>query len=319
MSKKLYIVFGVSVIIFSLIFLGLNNTIFSHDKKNSNTDIDENLNNVIDEDEDYKQDNKDNEKDELLFLMVGVDSEDVDEYSGIRTDTMILGKVDFKTGETDLLSIPRDTRVKVRGRLDKINHAHSYEGMDLTLETVREFLNIELEYYVKLNYAAVKEVVEAIGGVEIDVPRRMKYDDPTYGKEFHVDIKKGPQTLNGDKALEFLRWRKNNDGSGYRDGDVGRIEAQQMFIKELIKQTVDLKNITKIPSLIRSYYNHVDTNIPITTMLKAGNMASKVDMDNINTYTIPGGGRYINDISYYIYDQEETKELVEELFGDYVR
>lgn len=321
MKKKFYIVFAISILIFSLIFIVLNKTVIldkgeTIDTDIEDVDIDENEDNTVNEDIDN---NKDIGKDELLFLMLGVDSDEVDKYSGIRTDTMILGKTNFKTGETDLLSIPRDTRVKVKGSFDKINHAHSYEGVDLTLETVRDFLNIDLEYYVKLNYGAVKEVVDEIGGIEIDVPRRMKYDDPHYGKEFHIDLQKGLQTLNGDKSLEFLRWRQNNDGTGYPDGDVGRIKAQQMFIKELIKQTIDVKNIFKIPKLIRTYYYHVNTNIPINTMVKAGKIASSIDMDTINTYTLPGEGKYIGDVSYFIYEEEATRELVEELFGDYLK
>lgn len=314
MKKNFYIAFGVSLLVFSLIFAVFDYTSSSKDDNTVNTDV---YNDDLDKDKNT-EDKKDN-KDELLFLMLGVDSNDVDKYSGIRTDTMILSHVNFETGEINLLSIPRDTRVKVRGRLDKINHAHSYDGVDLTLETVRDFLNIDLDYYVKVNYEAVREVVNAIDGVEIDVPRRMKYDDTTRGKEFHVDIKKGLQTLDGDKALEFLRWRKNNNGSGYPGGDVGRVEAQQMFIKELIKQTIDIKNTFKIPKLIKTYYEYVDTNIPLSTMLKSGNMARKIDMESINTNTIPGDGRYINGISYFIYEEDPTHELVEEMFGDYVR
>lgn len=314
MKKQFYIAFGISIAVFSLIFFIFNNALFPKEEKNVDEDVyTEDL--VEKEDKDKKEENKD----ELLFLILGVDSNDIDEYSGIRTDTIILSKVNFKTGDIDLLSIPRDTRVKVKGKLDKINHAHSYGGVDLTLETVREFLDIELDYYVKVNYEAVREVVNYIGGVEIDVPRRMKYDDTTKGKEFHVDIKKGVQTLNGDKALEYLRWRKNNDGSGYPGGDVGRVEAQQVFIKELIKQTIDVKNLFKIPKLIKTYYDYVDTNIPLSTMLKSGNMARKIDMEKMNTSTIPGEGQYINKISYFIYEPIPTEELIKSMFGDYLK
>lgn len=311
MKRKFYISFIVSIIIFSFIYIIANNTLFSKDTKTVTTDI-------------YSDDlnNKDKEskevKDEILFLILGVDSNDLDKYSGIRTDTMILSRVNLKTGQINLLSIPRDTRTMINGKLDKINHAHSKGGVDLTLRTVREFLNIDLDYYVKVNYEAVREVVDAIGGVEIDVPRRMKYDDTTPGKEFHVDINKGLQTLDGDKSLEFLRWRKNNDNTGYPDGDVGRVKAQQMFVKELIDQTLSLKNVFKLPKLVKTYYDYVDTNISIKTMLKATTIKKDGILENINTNTIPGEGRTISGVSYYIYEEEETENLIREMFEEYV-
>lgn len=304
MKKRFYISFIISIIIFSFIFIILNDTLFSQDTKPATTDIYDELNN---DDEESKE-----VKDEVLFLILGVDSNDLDKYSNIRTDTMILSKVNFKTGEIDLLSIPRDTRTMVGGKLDKINHAHSYGGVDLTLRTVSEFLNIDLDYYVKINYDAVKEVVDEIGGVEIDVPRRMKYDDPTHGKELHINIDRGIQTLNGDKSLEYLRFRS------YQDGDLGRVKAQQLFIKEFVNQTFSLKNVFKIPKLIKTYYDYVDTNIPMKTILKGATFKKEDISENMNTNTIPGVARTINGISYYIYEEEGTDNLVEEMFGDYI-
>lgn len=304
MKKRFFISFIISVMIFSFIFIILDNTLFSKDAK------------LVTNDE-YSDGEGDKEpediKDEILFLMLGVDSTDLDKHSNIRTDTMILTKVNFKAGTIDLLSIPRDTRTIVRGRLDKINHAHSYGGVDLTLDTVSEFLNINLDYYVKVNYEAVKEIVDSIGGVEIDVPTRMRYNDPTRGKELYINIDKGTQTLNGDKSLEFLRFRS------YPDGDIGRVKAQQLFIKEFVNQTFSIKNILKVPKMIKTYYDYVDTNIPMKTILKGATFKKEDISENMNTNTIPGEGRYINGVSYYIYEEEATRNLVEELFGDYIK
>lgn len=301
MRKKFYISFIVSIIIFSAILLFLNNNLLSADN-----DLDE-----------YGGELESTE-DEILFLMVGVDNEDLDQHKNVRTDTMILSRVNFKSGKISLLSIPRDTRVMVNGRLDKANHAHSYGGIDLTLETVREFLDIDLDYYVKVNYEAVKELVDAIGGVEIDVPRRMKYDDTTAGKELHIDLEEGVQTLDGDQALGFLRWRKNNDGSGYAEGDIGRIGTQQIFVKELVGQTFKLKNIFKIPKLMTIYSDYVDTNIPMKTALKAARMDRDGISEKMTTSTIPGEARTISGISYYVYYENQTREKVEELFKEYL-
>ena len=307
MKKGFYISFIVSLIIFSFVFIAVDKSFFSKDRGASIADEEE----VDISHEEFEE--PEEIKDEILFLMLGVDSNDLDEYSNIRTDTMMLTKVNFNTGEIDLLSIPRDTRTEVRGKLDKINHAHSYEGIDLTLETVEDFLNIDLDYYVKVNYDAVKEVVDKIGGVDIDVPKRMKYSDPTAEPPLYIDLDKGQQVLDGDQSLQYLRYRS------YQDGDLGRVAAQQIFIKEFVSQTFSLKNIFKIPSLIKTYYDYVDTNIPMTTILKGASFKKEDVTDNLNTYTIPGEARMINGGSYYVYEEEATEELIEEVFGDYIR
>lgn len=258
-------------------------------------------------------------KNEILFLLMGVDAQSVKKSKGTRTDTMMLTKVNFETGEINILSIPRDTRVPVKGKQDKINAAHAYGGVDLTLKTVREFLGIDLDYYVKVDYNIVQEVVDKIGGVEIDVPFDMKYKDPTAEPPLNINIKKGLQTLDGKNAHDFLRWRHNNSYTvGYKEGDVGRIKAQQYFMKELIKQTLKPKNLIKLPGLVETYFSNVETNIPLSTMLKGAASANKIDTENMVTDTIPGEGKYIGEISYYIYDREKTDILVKDMFGDYL-
>ncbi len=256
---------------------------------------------------------------EIMFLLVGIDTFDVKDSEGERTDTMILANVNFDTGDMNLVSIPRDTRVLVNGDYDKINHAHAYGGIDLTLETVRDFLDIDLQYYVRMDYRAVEEIVNAIGGVDVYVPQRMFYDDTTAGKEFHVDLQEGQQRLNGNQAIQFLRWRKNNDGTGYPEGDVGRIKAQQSFMKQILKQSLSFKNLLKAPKFIGIYNNYIDTNIPLSTVIKGAWSARKIDFDNMNTQTIPGEGEYIGNISYFLYNEEQTRELINSIFGRYKR
>lgn len=314
--KKFLLSFFVSLLCFSLIFLGLDRTIFSKDNSftvatdNSSTDL---------EDEEKKEEDKlkSTNKDELLFLLMGVDTKDVKKSKGTRSDTMMLININFKTGKINLLSIPRDTRVLVRGKEDKVNHAHAYGGPELSLRVVREFLNIDLEYYVKVDYKAVMDIVDDIGGVYIDVPLRMKYDDPRADPPLHIDIRKGSQLLNGKNSHDFLRWRKNNDESvGY--GDIGRIEMQQIFMKELINQTLKPKNILKLPSFIETYYDYVETNIPFTTIAKGALSANKIDMDSMETNTIPGEDKKIAGTWYWIYDTFETKIIAKKMFGDYL-
>lgn len=307
MKKKFLLSFIISCIAFSLIFTGIGKFFFI-DNNSLATTVGK------DELEENEEEAKPKIKNELLFLMMGVDAKDVKKSKGTRTDTLMLMKANFETGEIGILSIPRDTRVYVRGKEDKINHAHAYGGSELTMETVRNFTDIDIDYYVKVDYRAVKGIVEAIGGVEIDVPMNMYYNDPTANPPLNINLKKGLQVLNGDKAHDFLRFR-----SGYPEGDLGRVQAQQYFMKELMKQTLKPKNILKLPKLVETYYEYVETNIPMSAILKGVMSANKMDVENIETNTVPGENKRIGGLDYLIYNREETDTIIQEMFGDYLQ
>lgn len=313
MKKSFLASFLISCMCFALIFFGANKLGISELFVEKGVEA-----NAPEDDE--KPVNKEPKMDDsVLVLMMGVDDDlgsgksALKAEKGHRTDTIMLGKANFKTGEIDILSIPRDTRVNVRGKMDKINHAHSYGGVDLAMETVQEFLGVEVDYYVKVDFKGIQEIVDAIGGVEIDVPVNMNYEDPVAKPPLRIHLKKGLQTLDGKKAHDFLRFRR------YPDGDVGRVKAQQYFMKELTKQTLQPGNLFKIDKLIKTYYGYVDTNISLAKMLKYAMSAGKLDIDNIRTEIIPGDGRYINEISYYIYDEEAKDQLVEAMFPEYIK
>ena len=311
MKKKFIVAFLASLVCFTLLYSTVLSSVFNR-PASAVTDDPNDLNNET-------SDINPKVKDEILFLLLGVDAQSVKKSKGTRTDTMMLTKVNFETGEINILSIPRDTRVYVNGKQDKINAAHAYGGADLTLETVNDFLGLDIDYYVKIDYNIVQEVVEKIGGVTIDVPFDMKYKDPTAKPPLDINIKKGVQTLDGKNAHDFLRWRHNNSYTvGYKDGDVGSIKAQQYFMKELVKQTLKPKNLLKLPGLIEAYFTNVETNIPLGTMLKAAASANKIDTEKMVTETVPGEGKYIGDISYYIYDREKIDILVNEMFENYL-
>lgn len=314
MKRKFVISFLISTIFFIFVFSKIDMDIFS--KKDSVPSIGQEDN----EDNGEMEEAEQKIKNEILFLLMGIDGSDVNKAKGKRTDTMMLVKVDFKSGQIDLLSLPRDTRVLIKGKQDKLNHAHANGGTKLTMRTVKELLNIDVGYYVKVDYEVVKDVVEAIGGVWIDVPRDMEYYDNTKGYPLlDINLKKGEQLLNGKEAHDFLRWRNNNDMTkGYVDGDVGRIKAQQYFMKELAKQTLTIKNIFKLPKLVETYYNNVDTNIPMSLMLQGVNSARKLDAENMRTETLPGVGETINGVSYYLYNEDQMRDLIKDMFGDYL-
>lgn len=302
MKRKFIRTFFISFVLFAVLWTGFiyKTVILAESENNKNEYDDSFIDRLIDG------------KDDITFLLMGVDSNDVFDSSGSRTDTMILCKVDKSTGKISMLSIPRDTRVRIRGRKneEKINHAHAYGGPELAVKAVKDLFGIELEYYVKVDYQIVKEFVNLIGGVEVDVPMNMKYSDPTANPPLYINLKKGLQVLDGDKALQFLRFRK-----GYADQDLGRINAQQQFIKAAIKKTLSVENIGKVPKMIKSYYDNVETNIPLDLILKFAVNAKDFNTDQIQMATLPGEPQYISGVSYYVANEEETNMLVEQLFN----
>lgn len=314
MKKQFLTVFLASLVIFGLFYMIAGNSLFS-DKPVVATDPNE----LNEEPTDVEEPNSTKDKNEIVFLMMGVDAKDVSKSKGTRTDTMMLTKLNIETGKITVLSIPRDTRTLVNGRMDKINAAHAYGGTEETIKAVRHLLDLDLEYYVKVDYQIVQDLVNAIGGVKVTVPFNMVYSDPTSDPPLNINIKRGEQTLDGKNAHDFIRYRHNNDMTvGYPDGDIGRIRTQQYFLKELVKQTITPKNLLKLPRIIETYFDNVETNIPITFMLRAAISANKIDVESMETATIPGEGQYVGGVSYFIHNEEETDTLIEEMFGDYL-
>lgn len=306
MKKKFIITFILSLVAFTILYSTLWYKVLDKETVAAPGDGTELEDDELDDKYELPVDN------EIVFAMMGVDAKDVKQSKGTRTDTLMLFKVNFESGKIDILSIPRDTRVLIRGKEDKINHAHAFGGPSLTIRTIEDFLGIDLNYYVKVDYKAVRSIVTAIGGVEIDVPQRMRYSDPTDDPPLNINLQAGLQTLDGDQAHDFLRFRS------YRDGDLGRISAQQYFMKELIKQTLQLKNIVKLPGLVETYFDYVETNIPMSMVLKGIKAAKNMDTENMTTTTIPGTSKKIGGIDYLIYDREVRDSIVQEMFADYL-
>jgi len=250
---------------------------------------------------------------ELLFLLAGTDQNSGDSNGHTRSDTMMLIKIDFKDGNVDILSLPRDTRVPVNGKKDKLNHAASYGGIELTMKTIRDWLDIDLDYYMRVNFESTVQLVDLIGGVEIDVPEVVANGiNNNPGVHNGVKIKAGLQRLDGKQALEFVRFRK-----GYATGDYGRVEAQQKFMTALIKELFKPKNILNFPNFIDLAIKDTDTNISKLYLLSKISSAAKFDSDNIDRHIIPGDGEYIDNVSYFVYNRKKTIELRNELYNEY--
>ena len=247
-------------------------------------------------------------KGRLSFLLVGTD------LGGVHTDTIMVAFYDLDKKKVDILSIPRDTRVKVNGKYRKINSANAIGGMDMLLETLKDSFGISVNYYVKINYKGFVEVVDALGGVDFDVPRDMDYDDPV--QDLHIHLEKGMQHLDGKQAEGVVRWRHNNDfTSGYAEGDVGRVKNQQAFIKAFIEQKLTLSNLDKAGELYGILVENVKTNMTVKNVLDIVPNLKELPSDAITTYQLPGVGEYVGEVSYFLYDGEEAERMLQEDIG----
>ncbi len=218
-----------------------------------------------------------------------------------------------------MLSIPRDTFIgknksKATG-YDKINSVYSNKGPEKTLELVNELTGMDIKYYVVVNNQVVIDLVNNIGGVYFDVPIDMNYDDKT--QNLHIHLKSGYQKIDGDHAEQLLRFRHNNNGtsypSEYGDNDFGRMKTQRDFMIEVGKQTLKLKNITHIKSIMTTLYQNVETNVTLDDIFPYVPWAVSFDMANIKSNQIAGVAQDYNKLSFFASDEEETMQIVKEI------
>lgn len=246
-------------------------------------------------------------KSEINALIVGTNQN--------LTDTMMYVNYNVETGKVAMMSIPRDTYITNEYCVGhKLNSLYRGKNTQAFVEQIEELIGVDIDYYLIFDSKMLIDIVDKVGGVEVDVPVRMKYDDPT--QNLHIDLKKGTQVLNGKQAEQFVRYRKGNDGSGYARGDLQRTEVQQQFIKNFISTVLSAKNLTKIPDLINVALDNTDTNITAREALKYSTDVMKIDTSNISSCTAPGEAKYINNISYFVMDKEKTKELVKNILVD---
>ena len=257
----------------------------------------------------------------IQVLLMGVSTDN----GGKLTDTIIIGTYDPKNQSASLLSIPRDTFIGKNAQSgtgsDKINSLYQ-RGPEKALEKVNELTGLDIEYYMVIDNQALIELVDVIGGVDFYVPIDMDYDDTS--QDLFIHLKQGMQTLDGDKAEQLLRFRKNNDyttyPAEYGGDDYGRMRTQREFMIETAKQTVKAKNILKIKDIIDIVYEYVETNLSIATIKDYAPYAINIDIDSIQSVVLPGGSYGPTTTPSYPYwffiaDKKATAELIEELYG----
>ncbi|EPY2302249.1 MAG: LCP family protein [Clostridium sp.] len=246
------------------------------------------------------------------ILVMGVDIGDPGSKEASdpkRTDTMLVINYNPKTKNINMVSVPRDTRVTMNGKKIKINSAHAINGVNGSIAAVENLLGIEINNYAKIDYEGFRNVIDAIGGVEMDITRNMNYDDPS--QNLHIHFQKGTTVhLDGKKAEEFFRWRKNNNGTGFADGDLGRIENQHKFISKVVEKVKSPSIIPKIPSILSTIPDYIETDMSPEEIIKYGYAVTKGDKSSINMITLQGEAKYIGNVSYFIYDREKNRDIV---------
>ena len=228
------------------------------------------------------------------------------------TDTIMMCSFDTENKRVDIVSVPRDTYYERSGYEDpayqKINSIYGTEDVFGIATAVSNVLGgVPIHYYEILEDQDVAAIVDSMGGVEFDVPIDMKYTDKKQG--LYIDIKAGMQVLDGDHAVQYLRYRK-----GYATGDIGRVEAQQAFMKEAFKQSIGLG----FPKVAKTVFDEVESNLNAKMAVRIGTEAVGMTTSDIETYTAPGKSGMENGASYFFIDGSKTAELMDTIYS-YVR
>ncbi|MEN6348898.1 MAG: LCP family protein, partial [Syntrophomonas sp.] len=242
------------------------------------------------------------------ILLLGVDARPGDDHP--RSDTMLLATIDPKLNKAAVISIPRDTKVKLKnGQIDKINAANSIGGPEYAADAVEDLMGTKVDYYMEVDFNGFKDIIDTLGGVTINVPQRM------YKPSEDINLYPGTQKLDGRKALAFVRCRD------YPMGDIERTMAQQEFMKALAGEILKPSTITKLPQLVRKTKQYVNTNLTISDMVKMASWAPGFTKDSIITQTLPGTFYDERDsygnllVSYWQADKDQLPKLVDNMFA----
>ena len=243
----------------------------------------------------------------ILFLGVDDNGNKDNPWSGTRTDTILLLNIDPRSKSVNAISIPRDSKVYLPHRhgVNKINAAHAIGGIDMTVETVEDTFGVKVDKYIMVHDNAVKNIIDTMGGIDIYVEKPMHYND--YAGKLHINFDKGNQHLNGQQAVEYLRFRHD------ALGDIGRTQRQQWFMRGMLKTLKSPETIVKIPDIVSIAKKYVKTNMSLYEMSQYAAMARHIDMDKIEIATLPGAPNEKGYISYWILDPEKTQQTINRL------
>lgn len=316
-------VFLVSALVFALLMGGALvgfNQYYQAEARKVNEPDEEDLNQVIDINiPDEKPVEPVVQKTELELLVEASDRINVLAIGtdGERADTIMVISYNPDTSEVDIISIPRDTYHPIPGkdedagwyRMNAVYALPEGGGSKGMQAEVSRFLGIPIQDFVRVKYSGLVNIVGTLGGITVNIPYLMDYEDPWAKPPLRIYFEPGTVTLNGQQSMEYLRWRKNSDGSR-EEGDIQRIKRQQDFVIKLVE-----KALTKNPiAVIKSGLSYVYTEMTIDTVLKYSGAISSFDTSKIRTHTIKGEATMTNGKSYYIHDPAALEELLLQIY-----
>lgn len=236
----------------------------------------------------------------INFLLLGVDERKNDIG---RSDTIIVLSVNMAKQRIGLISVPRDSRVDLgKYGKDKINHAYAYGGVNLVKNTIEKELNLKIDDYVVFNFNNFKNIIDTIGGVNLLVEKNMYYRDDYDGENgFIINLTSGYQHLDGDKAIQYVRYRDE-------EGDIGRVRRQQNFLSAVTDKMTNPSTIIKLPIIAREFISSTKTSVSFSTVTKLFNYLKDGQKYTISSTMVAGHPEMIDDISYWIIDKEKTME-----------
>jgi polyisoprenyl-teichoic acid--peptidoglycan teichoic acid transferase len=243
----------------------------------------------------------------INVLIMGIDEnwteKDMPFTKSARTDTLFVVRFDLATQRAYLLSIPRDSRVRIAGtnHWGKINGAFTTGGVQRSLQTVSNFLGVPLDYYVVLKMDATRSLVDSIGGVDINVEKDMNYDD-SWG-HLHIHLTRGPQHLNGEQAVGYIRFRHD------REGDFGRIRRQQQLLHAITQRLKSPVMLPRLPSIMETFQQSVATNFSRSQLMALAQLFKNLSPTQIVSAYIPGTDERISNVEFLIPD-EDRKQLL---------
>lgn len=244
-------------------------------------------------------------KEKCNILILGTDK------SGGLTDVMMLAQIDPQQDKVSVLSIPRDTRIKFNNQWIKINAAHSMgkktkKAVENSIIAVKNLTGIPINHFVKVNFDAFKDTIDELGGVDFDVPQRMKYTDKY--QDLYIDLQPGFQHLDGDKSEQLVRFRR------YKNGDLDRIKVQQQFLHAIAEQKLQMKYIGKINKIYKIVAKNMETSMTPDNFVQAAKQVLSIGKDNIQTEMLPCTPQYIDNISYVIPNTAAIAKVRETMF-----
>ena len=247
-------------------------------------------------------------QDTIIHVMIlGVDSRKDDVG---RSDTMMVAALDTDKGKAALLSVPRDTRVAIEGHgYEKINHAYAYGGHEMSQKSVESLLGVNIDHYIIINTTAFERIIDAMGGVDINVEKRMYYEDPWDDNGgLVIDLYPGEQHMDGKKAIQYVRYR---DG----EGDIGRIGRQQKFVKACLSKLISTDMLPRLPKFIEEASAAIKTDMSVPELLRFAKQMKEVHNNGLTAQMVPGQPAYLQDVSYWIPDITDLRQLIMDELG----